>query len=224
MRLSGKAGRSANGFVLLLSAAALPLLSPVSTYAQEKGGTQVDISLDKLEVVNRGASAKLGEIHLNAAADSGLAWVDGVDINEGCLSLEVQGSNEFGRSFVGVAFRGVDRNTYDVVYVRPFVFQSDKPEYVANGLQYMSMPDYGWPVLRERHPGIYETSIGSSPKPEDWVRLVVKFGGGRVKVFVNGSVAPQLDVSLLTSQTAGRAALWVGNNSSGAFRNFRICS
>jgi hypothetical protein len=180
--------------------------------------TQQDI-----EAVNRTAVVSNGEVHLNAAPGSGLAWIKSLQLNEGCLSLEVKGTNEFGRSFVGIAFRAADQDVYDTVYLRPFVFQSDNPEYVNNGIQYMSMPDFGWPVLRERSPGVYEKSIGSRPGPEDWVHLRVEFGGGRLKAFVNHSKDPQLDVALLTSQTAGRVALWVGNNSSGMFRNVSLC-
>lgn len=205
-------------FALLL--AAIALLAPGA--ASARAGS-IALSLDALEIVNRTATASDGEIHLSAAPDSGLAWVEGVALNEGCLALEVRGSNEFGRSFVGIAFRGVDQTAYDVVYVRPFVFQSDNPDYVANGLQYMSMPDFPWPVLRERSPGVYETSIGSTPLPESWVELVVRFRAGRVQVRVNDAPAPQLDLPFLTDTSGTRVGLWVGNNSSGAFRNLRTC-
>lgn len=190
---------------LILSMAALTL-------------TQTDI-----ETVNRTAVVSNGEVRLDAAPGSGLAWIKSLNLNEGCLSLEVKGTNEFGRSFVGIAFRAADQDTYDTVYVRPFVFQSDKPEQAANGIQYMSMPEFGWPVLRQRSPGVYEKSIGSRPSPEDWVHLRVEFGGGRMKAYVNHSKEPQLNLALLTSQTAGRVALWVGNNSSGMFRNVSRC-
>jgi hypothetical protein len=139
-------------------------------------------------------------------------------------SLEVRGSNEFGRSFVGIAFRGANRDTYDVVYVRPFRFRSDDPALAAHGLQYMSVPDHPWPVLRERSLGVYESSIDSAPDPNDWVHLTVRFRARRMQAFVNGARSPQLDLPLLTQRTGGRAALWVGNDSSGAFRNLRDCS
>jgi hypothetical protein len=205
---------------LLAGTTALSTRAP----GQNQAGVPIALGPDRLELVNRTATAASGEVLMNAGPDAGLAWIAGLTFNEGCLTLEVQGSNDFGRSFVGIAFRGVDQNSYDVVYVRPFVFRSDNPAYVANGLQYMSMPDYPWPVLRAQSPGIYEVSIGSTPPPEDWVQLVVRFGGGRLKAFVNGAVQPQLDVPLLTRTGAGRVALWVGNNSSGAFRNLRNCS
>jgi hypothetical protein len=191
--------------------------------AQSHAASPIPLNADGLEVVNRKAAVSAGEVHLDAAPGAGFAWIKALDMNEGCLSLEVKGSNEFGRSFVGVAFRGVDADIYDTVYVRPFVFQSENPEYVSNGLQYMSMPEFGWPVLRQRSPGVYEKSIGSRPNPEDWVHLEVKFGGGRLRATVNHATAPQLDLPLLTPQTAGRVALWVGNNSSGSFRNVRRC-
>ena len=181
------------------------------------------LTLPDIETVNRTAVVSNGEVRLDAAPGSGLAWIKSLNLNEGCLSLEVKGTNEFGRSFVGIAFRAADQDTYDTVYVRPFVFQSDNPEHAANGIQYMSMPDFGWPVLRQRSPGVYEKSIGSRPSPDEWVHLRVEFGGGRMKAYVNRSKEPQLDLALLTSQTAGRVALWVGNNSSGMFRNVSRC-
>lgn len=205
---------------LAFSLAAMALPAPA---ASAQSADPIALSLDRLEVINRTAAIADGEIHLSAAPDSGLAWIDGLDLNEGCLALEVRGSNEFGRSFVGIAFRGVDRNAYDAVYVRPFVFQSDNPAYVANGLQYMAMPNFPWPVLRERSPGVYETSIGSAPPPDSWVDLVVRFGAGRLQVHVNDAPTPQLDLPLLTDTTGTRVGLWVGNNSSGAFRNVRQC-
>jgi hypothetical protein len=206
---------------LALSLAAMALLAPGAASARDAGS--IALSLDGLELINRTATETDGEIHLNAAPDSGLAWIDGLALNEGCLAIEVRGSNEFGRSFVGIAFRGVDQSAYDAVYVRPFVFQSDNPEHVANGLQYMAMPDFPWPVLRARSPGIYETSIGSTPAPDAWVDLVVRFREGRVQVHVNHAPNAQLDLPLLTDTTGTRVGLWVGNNSSGAFRNLRQC-
>ena len=203
--------------------ATLTLMPYLAQSADAPGKASIELRLDALDVTNRKASQSGAEILLDAAPGAGFAWIKGLDMNEGCLSLDVKGSNEFARSFVGIAFRALDADVYDTVYVRPFVFQSDNPEYVANGLQYMAMPEFGWPVLRQRSPGVYEKSIGSRPDPADWVHLEVRFGGGRLKAFVNHARDPQLDVPLLTSQSAGRVALWVGNNSSGTFRSLRRC-
>ncbi|KRC80133.1 hypothetical protein [Sphingomonas sp. Root241] len=221
MRKFTNGGRMVCGLAILLATATIPTQA---LPAGQRAGAPVALALDRLEVVNRTATAARGEIRLNAAPDTGLAWIAGIARTEGCLSLEVRGSNEFGRSFVGIAFRGTDKDTYDVVYVRPFRFRSEDPALAAHGLQYMSMPDHPWPVLRERSPGVYESAIGSAPDPNDWVHLMVRFRGGRMQAFVNGAAAPQLDLPLLTQGTGGRAALWVGNNSSGAFRNLRDCS
>ena len=135
------------GFILLTI---LTCLACLARPAEVTAADTIDLRLDALEVTNRKASQAGAEIHLDAAPGAGFAWIKGLDMNEGCLALEVKGSNEFGRSFVGVAFRALDADVYDTVYVRPFVFQSDNPEYVNNGLQYMSMPEFGWPVLRQR--------------------------------------------------------------------------
>jgi hypothetical protein len=209
--------------VFLFPCIAIVLAGIAVAAAEVSSHEPIALGLDGLEIVNRAATMSGAEVHLSAAPGAGLAWIKGLELNEGCLALEVKGSNEFGRSFVGVAFRGVDQDTYDTVYVRPFVFQSDNPDYVSNGLQYMSMPDFAWPVLRERFPKVYEKPIGSRPSPDDWVQLVVRFGSDRVQVFVNGSATAQLDVATLSQQAGGRVALWVGNNSSGAFRSLRRC-
>jgi hypothetical protein len=202
------------------------VLIPVSAAradAETGGERPIELGEQAIEAVNRSATVSAGEVQLNAAPGTGLAWIKGLDVNEGCLALEVKGSNEFGRSFVGLAFRALDADVYDTVYVRPFVFQSENPEYVANGVQYMSMPEFGWPVLRQRSPGTYEKAIGSKPGPDEWVHLRLRFGEGRLQAYVNHAQEPQLDVSLLTTQTASRVALWVGNNSSGSFRNLHLC-
>lgn len=207
------------GFIVSIATMALTAPGPAS--AEHHGA--IALSLDRIDVVNRTATADTGAILLNAAPDSGLAWINDLELREGCLAIEVRGSNEFGRSFVGIAFRGLDATTYDVVYVRPFVFQSDNPAFVDNGLQYMAMPDFPWPVLRERFPGVYETAIGATPSPDQWVDLVVRFGAERLEVYVNGGQSPRLDLPLLTDSAGARVGLWVGNNSSGAFRNLRRC-
>jgi len=220
MRKFTNPARTICGLAILLATTTATQALP----AQQRAGAPVTLALDRLELFNRTATAANGEIQLNAATDAGLAWIKGVARTEGCLSLEVRGSNEFGRSFVGIAFRGLDKDTYDVVYVRPFRFRSEDPAEAAHGLQYMSMPDHPWPVLRERSPGVYESAIGSAPDPDHWVHLMVRFRAGRMQAFVNGAATPQLDLPLLTRGTGSRAALWVGNNSSGAFRNLRDCS
>ncbi|TGX52867.1 hypothetical protein E5A73_14665 [Sphingomonas gei] len=221
MRKFTNGARSVCSLAILLAATSAPAQS---VRAQQRDGAPVALALDHLELVNRTATAANGEIRLDAAPDTGLAWIAGITRTEGCLSLDVRGSNEFGRSFVGIAFRGVDKDTYDVVYVRPFRFGSKDPIQAAHGLQYMSMPDHPWPVLRERSPGVYESAIGSAPDPDHWVRLTVRFRSGRMQAFVNDAATPRLDLPLLSQGTGGRAALWVGNNSSGAFRNLRDCS
>ncbi|WP_158298858.1 hypothetical protein [Sphingomonas psychrotolerans] len=221
MRKFTNPARTICSLAILLAATSAPTQT---VGALQRAGAPVALALDRLELFNRTATAANGEIRLNASTDAGLAWITGIARNEGCLSLDVRGSNEFGRSFVGIAFRGVDKDTYDVVYVRPFRFRAEDPAQAAHGLQYMSLPDHPWPVLRERSPGVYESAIGSAPDPDHWMHLMVRFRSGRMQAFVNGAATPQLDLPLLTQGTGGRAALWVGNNSSGAFRNLRDCS
>jgi hypothetical protein len=206
----------------LIGVVGLALMSCAAS-AQAGKEAVVELRAERLEVVNRDVTVASGEVHLSAAPGAGFAWVQGLDVNEGCLAIEVRGSADEGRSFVGIAFRADDTETYDSVYLRPFVFQSDDPARSSNALQYMALPDFGWPVLRQRSPGVYEKGLGSRPDPTAWVELIVRFKGGRLSVFADGAKTPQLDLPLLTQSTAGRVALWVGNNSAGSFRNLRQC-
>ena len=70
----------------------------------ELGSVELTESPSKSSTAPRACPAD--EVHLDAAPGAGLAWIKGLNVNEGCLSLEVKGSNDFGRSFVGLAFRG----------------------------------------------------------------------------------------------------------------------
>src|SRR5688572_4780809 len=105
------------------------IFSPVLLLAAVAAAGSLKLDDSAIDVVNRTATVVAGEVRLSAAPGSGLAWIKGLEMNEGCLEVDVKGSNEFGRSFVGLAFRAADADTYDTVYVRPFVFQSDNPEF-----------------------------------------------------------------------------------------------
>src|SRR5258707_3958565 len=51
----------------------------------------------------------------------GLVWLKGYDFGNGVIEADMLGQSQPPQSsFVGVAFRVVDAQTYDVVYFRPF--------------------------------------------------------------------------------------------------------
>jgi hypothetical protein len=175
------------------------------------------------EVANRTLTFEDGGVmHLSAAKDDGIAWLVGQDFTEGRISIEVRGVDVMQRSFVGVAFHGGGRHLFDVVYTRPFNFNATDARRRAYSLQYMSLPDNTWEVLREKFPGKYESALTPPPAAEAWVRLTLEIKARRLSVFVDDGQEPALIVDLLNDRLKGGVGLWVGNNSAGWFRNLTI--
>ena len=58
-----------------------------------------------------------GAVYLDATEGEGVAWLKGVQFVNGRVSIEVQGADRMGKSFVGFAFHASpDRKRSDVVY------------------------------------------------------------------------------------------------------------
>jgi hypothetical protein len=181
---------------------------------------------NKIEMFNRTFDQTRADspqaVFLDAAPDNGLAWITGVELSEGAIELEIRGTNQPGRSFVGIAFHGQDNRAFDAVYLRPFNFQMTEPERRSHSIQYISMPEHDWSELRNSHPGKYEFAITPAPDPNSWVKLKLVVKGKNLAAFVNGSDVPALTVGLLNDRLKGKVGLWVGNGSFGWFRNLKV--
>ncbi len=181
---------------------------------------------NKLELFNRSLEhkkeASAEAIFLTAAEGDGLAWIAGGEFSEGTIELEVKGKDEQGRSFVGIAFHGQNDRAFDVLYVRPFNFQSAEPDRRSHSIQYVSLPEYDWKKLRDTRPGRYESAITPPPGPNSWVKLKIVITGKNLAAFVNGADRPALKVELLNKRLQGKVGLWVGNGSAGGFRNLKV--
>jgi len=160
-------------------------------------------------------------VHFTSLNDqAGIAWLDDYDFTNGTIEVDIKGKNARGQSFVGVAFRGVDMTTYDVVYFRPFNFQS--PERSKFSVQYVSSPDYPWHRLRGEHPGEYENAITPPPDPDEFFHAKILIRKPQVTVYVNDNTEPSLVVSELSDRTGGKIGLWMDYISDGSFANLRI--
>lgn len=95
-------------------------------------------------------------LRLSADPGEGVAYLEGLEFANGTIELDVRGKDVQGQSFVGVAFHGVDRTTYDAIYFRPFNFRAADSAQRAHAVQYISHPTYTWNKLRAEHPGVYE--------------------------------------------------------------------
>src|SRR6266516_4870192 len=179
-----------------------------------------------LKALNRSVSsltdgARRG-VHLGEGPGEGAAYLPGIEFANGTIELDVRGKDVQQRSFVGVAFHGVDGATYDAIYFRPFNFKAEDPARRIRAVQYIAHPTYTWQKLRAEQPGRYEQPVNPVPDPNDWFHVRVVVASPRVSVFVNEGKEPSLVVNQLSNRKKGRVGLWVGNNSSGDFANLRI--
>ena len=176
-------------------------------------------SAQKLRVVNR-QPARIAErngVRLSQASGNGAAWIEGSDFRSGTIELDVRG-----QSFVGVAFHRRDDEAYEAVYVRPFNFRETDPVRRQHGVQYISLPDFDWPRLRRDFPEEFENPVDRSVDPNDWVRLRLVVGGGRVQIYVGAVSTVTLEVRKLGQLDGGQIGLWVGNDSGGDFANLVV--
>ena len=163
-----------------------------------------------------------GVVRLDAAPGDGIAWLQDKVFATGRITVEVQGADLQGQSFVGIAFHRASDQTFEAVYLRPFNFNSPDPARRAHSVQYISMPEYPWQLLREKYPAKYEAALADPVKADSWVRLTLEIQAHEVRVFVNDGAKPILSVVRLSNNVSGGVGLWVGNNSEGRFRNLVI--
>jgi hypothetical protein len=178
------------------------------------------------QVINRNVTQEnAGErmvVRFDVRQGGGLAFLPNLMFDNGSIEFDVKGKNVVQKSFVGVAFHGIDENSFDLVYFRPFNFKAADSIRRSHSVQYISSPVFGWKTLREQRPGIYEQPVKPVPDPDSWFHVKVYIEYPNVSVFVNGSVQPCLKVEQLTKLRAGWVGLFVGDSSDGSFANLRI--
>jgi hypothetical protein len=205
--------------LLLASAASLAHAGS----AQPDLSAHTDSSVWRLH--NRAASAvpdQPNTLRLAPRDNAGIAWLIGSNFSSGTIELDLRGANKPGQSFVGVAFRGTNDDTYEAVYFRPFNFKNPDPARAAHAVQYISLPANDWPALREKFPGKYEAAIAPVPDPDAWFHARIVLSDRTISVFVNDAEKPCLVVDSLADRPSGLIGLWVGNASSGDFGNLKL--
>ena len=161
-------------------------------------------------------------VTFDAREGDGAAWLDGLEFQDGTIEVLIRGKNNPGASFVGVAFRGVDDQTYDAVYFRPFNFVADNDLSLSHMVQYISHPEYPWNRLREEHTDVYENRLPNPPDPERFFQARIVISKPEIRVYLGDETEPCLVVEELTDRTGGRVGLWMGNGSDGSFAELVI--
>jgi hypothetical protein len=181
---------------------------------------------NEIEVVNRSLSLIQDGSHIGIRLDEkendGLALFKNIQFSNGTIEFDVKGKDVQGQSFVGLAFHGQDKNTYDAIYLRPFNFKSEDKVKSSHCVQYISQPVYTWNKLRAEFPGKYEQGIEPSPDPNSWVHMKVVVASPKISVYINRNNQPSLEVNKLSQRTTGWLSFFVGNGSGGDFSGLKI--
>src|SRR5688572_7112129 len=151
----------------------------------------------------------------------GVVWLKDVTFSTGTIEIDLRGKDVFQKSFIGIAFHGVDSVTQDIVYFRPFNFQAEDPIRKIHAVQYVSHPDYTWDKLREEKNGIYEKGIDPPPSPKDWFHAKIVVEDTQIKVYENNASTPSLTVDKLNTRRSGLIGL-SNEGLSGDFANLTI--
>ncbi len=180
----------------------------------------------EFEVFNRQiaefSETEMKGIRFSKNTGDGIAWLKGVEFLNGTIELDIRGKDVMQQSFVGIAFHGVNNETLDAIYFRPFNFQSTDPVRKIHAVQYISHPDYTWQVLREKNNGKYEKAVTPAPGGNDWFHTKIIIQYPKVTVFINNNPEPCLVIDKLNDRKTGKIGLWVGNTSDGDFANLQI--
>jgi hypothetical protein len=179
----------------------------------------------KISIYNRSGGVLTGTepvMHLDGKDDAGFAWLNGYNFSNGTIEFDVKGKDVLQQSFVGIAFHATDEHTYDAIYFRPFNFKADDAVRKSHAVQYISIPTYDWPVLREKFPNKYEQPLEPAPDPNKWFHVKILVRGVTISVYVNHNTKAALTVQQLAKLNGTRIGFWVGNGSDGEWKNLTI--
>ena len=189
--------------------------------AQKQSYNLQQLLKEKKLITSRGNIVPLTDGDKKGISMTGITWLKDVKFSTGTIEIDLRGKDVMQRSFIGVAFHGVDTTTHDVVYFRPFNFRSSDPIRKIHAVQYVSHPDFPWHKLREEKNGIYEKGIDPPPAATDWFHARIVVDTKEIKVFVNNASEPSLTVDKLNNRQDGLIGLW-NEGLNGDFANLTL--
>lgn len=180
----------------------------------------------KLKYINRSAKVETtgnnNYIKLSDQQGEGLVWLPISSFKNGEIEIEMQGNDVFQKSFISIAFHGLNDSTYDAVYCRPFNFYAKDSIRKIHAIQYVSHPNYTWKKLREERNGQFEKEISNAPDPNSWFKMKINVEDNLVKAYINNSTNPSLIVNKLNERTNGKIGIFMGDNSDGNFSSIKV--
>ena len=152
----------------------------------------------------------------------GMVWLPVKNFKNGTIEVEMRGKDVFQRSFIGIAFHGVDDINYDAVYCRPFNFFAKDSVRRIHAVQYISHPDFTWEKLRNERNALFEKEIINPPNPNDWFTMKLAIHDTTVETYINNATRPSLIVKKLNNFTSGKIGLFTADSSGGDFKVIKI--
>ncbi|RYD68993.1 MAG: hypothetical protein EOP55_24715, partial [Sphingobacteriales bacterium] len=125
----------------------------------------------KLQAYNRTVkadSSKREAVIIDEKTGEGIVWIKSLNFTQGIIELDLKGQDVLQKSFVGVAFHGLNDSTYDAIYFRPFNFRATDSVRRIHAVQYISHPAYTWKRLRDEQNAKYEKAVNPVPDPNEW--------------------------------------------------------
>lgn len=202
---------------LLIFAALLSLSA--NCFAQNKTEKDFNVHNRDLSIKSEGSDQVF---YLNDQQGIGVAWLKGARFTNGTIEVDVKGRDMLQRSFVGIAFHGINDTTYEAIYFRPFNFAATDPERHVHMVQYIDLPRYDWQTLRNTYHNVYEKGINPAPDVKLWFHAKIEVHGDSIKVFVNGALTPSLTFTSLTHPGGTMIGYWAGTMSDGSWKNLKI--
>lgn len=215
---------------IIFGIAMLVVLNVIVLKVTGKDGTRENLAElqrnKQLVVYNRQVSitneAGKNAVSLSEQAGEGLAWLKDVSFATGTIEIDLKGVDVYQKSFLGIAFHGVNDSTYDAIYFRPFNFITKDSVRRIHAVQYISHPAYTWERLRAEQNGVFEKGVTPAPDPNEWFHARIEVGAEDISVYINYSPVASLIVKKLNTRTDGKIGLWAGNGSGGSFSNLVI--
>lgn len=198
------------------------LCMTILSFGQQNVNLAAVFQEQQIKAVNRTLTVyenDAGALEMNAAQGDGLAVLKEFSFKTGSIEVELLGENNPGKSFIGIAFNIQDEETFEAIYFRPFNFVATEQSRKDHMVQYVNHPEYTWYKLREERTMEFENEIPAPPDPDIWFKATIKISEKSVEVFVDEKTNPVLKVERLATSESDRVGLWVGNGSSGRFRN-----
>ena len=161
-------------------------------------------------------------ISISESQSYGIVWLRGIEFSNGVIEVDIRFSVNDRQSLAGIAFHGIDNDTFDAVYFRPFNILSGDPEQRNNSILYISHSEDRSTVLQEGSTVISENRETISTVEDGWFHVRISVQNLRITVYINDSPEPDLTVNKLNDRRLGRIGFLTGYNSGSYFANLKL--